>query len=113
MGVDRFADLYAEIGLLLAVHMYPTAVELLEVDIGEDIFIGGTAKPEIADEPGEVGMIRLDVSSYGDEQGAVLDLKRKFYAEFFSDHFVTGRGPPGISTKIKFLLQQSITHRSL
>jgi hypothetical protein len=65
--VDRFADLYAEIGLLLTVHMYPTAIEPLEVDVGEDIFVGGAAKPEIADEPGEVGMIRLDVSSYGNE----------------------------------------------
>ena len=67
MGVDRFADLYAEIGLLLAVHMYPTAIEPPEVYVGEDIFVGSTAKPEIADEPGEVGVIRLDVSSYGNE----------------------------------------------
>jgi len=113
MGIDRFADLYAEVGLLLTVHMYPMAINPPEVDVGEDIFVGSTAKPEIADEPGEIGMIGLDVSSYGNDEGAVLYLEREFYAEFFSDHFVTGRGPPGISTKIKILCQQLFARRRL
>jgi hypothetical protein len=84
------------------------AMQSLEVDIRQDIFIGTAAKPEIADVVRGVDLIRLYVCSDGDDKGTVLNLERKFYAEFFSDHFMTGGVSPGISTKLDILLHQSI-----
>jgi hypothetical protein len=82
-------------------------IQSLDVDIRQDIFIGTAAKPEIADMIRGVDLIRLDVCSNGDDKGTILNLERKFYAEFFSDHFMTGGVSPGISTKVE---KKSVGH---
>jgi hypothetical protein len=66
--------------------MHPSAMPPFQVHVRENILIGSAAKPEIRDVIGVVGRIRLYVRSDGNDKGAVLDLERKFYAEFFSDH---------------------------
>jgi hypothetical protein len=77
------------------------AMQSLEVDIRQDVFIGTAAKPEITDMIRGVDLVRLYVCSDGDDKGTVLNLERKFYAEFFSDHFVTGGVSPGIFTNLE------------
>jgi hypothetical protein len=86
MSVDRLAGLHAEIGLFLSIHMHPPPVQLFEMHVREDIFIGAAAKPEIRDVIRADDRIRLHVRSDGNDKGAILDLEWKFYAEFFSDH---------------------------
>jgi len=79
-------------------------MQSLEVDIRQDIFIGTAAKPEIADMIRRVDLIRLYVCSDGDDKGAVLNLERKFYAEFFSDHFMTGGGLTRDFHKVRYTI---------
>jgi hypothetical protein len=86
MNIDRLAGLQAQISLLLAIHMYPSAMQPFEMHVREDILFGTAAKPEIRDVIRVVGRIVLYVRSDGNDKGAVLDLERKFYAEFFSGH---------------------------
>jgi hypothetical protein len=86
MNLDRLAGLHAEIGLFFAVYMYPSAMQPLEMHIRKDMFIGAAAKPEISDMIRVTYRIGFHVRSDGNDKGAILDLEREVYAEFFSDH---------------------------
>ena len=86
MFIDRLAGLYAEIGFFLRIHMHPPPIQLFEMYVREDIFIGAAAKPEIRDVIRADDRFGLHVRSDGNDKGSILDLEWKFYAEFFSDH---------------------------